>query len=61
MAAQFAAAASFLGSPAGGQVMMATQHETQQAGHSNRNARLGWILAAIAILLYVGGLFIQRG
>ena len=41
--------------------MMAAKHETQQAERSNSNARLGWILAAIAILLYVGGLFIQRG
>lgn len=41
--------------------MMAAKQEEQQAGRSNNNARLGWILAAIAILLYVGGLFIQRG
>ena len=39
--------------------MMAARHETQQPRQNN--ARLGWILAAVAILLYVGGLFIQRG
>ena len=42
-------------------MMTAAQHEPQAAEQKNSNARLGWILAAVAILLYVGGLFIQRG
>jgi len=41
--------------------MTAAKNETQQPGRGNNNARLGWILAAIAALLYIGGLFIQRG
>ncbi len=40
-------------------MMMAARPETPQSRRNN--ARLGWILAAVVILLYIGGLFIQRG
>lgn len=37
-------------------------NETQPAPRRNvNNARLAWILAAVVVLLYIGGLFIQRG
>ena len=42
-------------------MMMAAQPENETRQARRNNARLAWILAAVVTLLYVGGLFIQRG
>jgi len=41
--------------------MMAPSPPNSSKRGNVNNARLAWILAAIAILLYIGGLFIKRG
>lgn len=45
-------------------MMSPAQHaDPAQPGRQNNasNVRLAWVLAAIVALLYIGGLFIQRG